>query len=433
MASILSGDSEHKSFAPLTGTQTVQICQHLQSLVTALEGKVDDLHRSHIGLDSKVDRLNNALRMNDAAVATIKENFLESQSSIAHIQNDFQSISEGIGYVHKGLDQTNDSVNALHVGLKLANTNAGQLKEDLQTLKGKHDELEDTVMANDGSDLAKLSNAFNITRQAVNQLMEESARTQSALQQEKDILSRTTQELMDTQTAVARTDKVILGLEEMIHQAKSDSKSTRTTLEETNAVILKIHDDHEDMKNLIKATRKNIGEYNVKFNRHQMEIEKNAQKMDRMTGDMAQTNATVQTQVKALETTSNHIRSLKEGFQMHSASIDNVTRGIEHVGAMALMTKTQIHETNQLLLPNLQIEGDNPASQGGMTMMSTASMGASSAAQERSMAESTVDPQQSRSSSRGPKKRSARLPEYMKKNAWLLRNIGTSADRMAMI
>jgi chromosome segregation ATPase len=431
MAAILNGDSEHKSFAPLSHNQTLQICKHLQSLVTALDGKVDEFREDHKTLDAKVNRLTASVNETDSAMNNMKESMAEHRKSVDHLQNEFRQVNAGISYVHKGLDQTNDSVSSLRDGLKVTNTNATAFKTDLGELKTRIKVLE-KQMANDSSgELFKLFEGQSVLKQAVQRLTEESAQTKSGMEGTKDFLMSTTRELSDTQQVLGRTEKAVLGLEEMLQQAQQDMKSTRTSLEETNAIVIKVHDDHESVKTTLKGYSKGLHDHNARFHKHQMELEKAAHGLERMRGDLSQTDAKLATNAQAVQNTANHVQSLREGFQMHAVSIADVTRGIEHVGGVAQQAKAQIQETNSLLLPNLQLEGDNPASQGYATTMSLASMGASTAAYERSIEDSIMTQGQSRASSRN--KRSARTPKTMKTNAWLLRNIGTSPDRMAMI
>jgi chromosome segregation ATPase len=430
MATSLKGESGHKSFAPLSQNQTLQICQHLQTLVTNLDGKVDDLRGHLASTDAKVERLRIDLAQTDSTVSSLKEKCTEMNNSMELVQHDCRQLNAGVEYAHTGLHQANEEIKFLRDGLKLANTNAKSFKEDMEGFKEGLQKCKEALANDCSSDLGKLVREHNMTRKAVENVAQDLALTNSGLQQERQSLIKTCLELDETKNFVTRTDKAVLSLEERLQEARKDTKSTRMTLQQTHAVVTKIHEDHENTKAQVKNSQKELFDHSVNFSKHDEQLTKTAQGLESIRGEHSETVAKLAASSQVMEQTANHVKSLREGFQMHSASIADHQRGLEHVAAMTHMTKIHIQESHSLLLPNLQMDAENPAASGAAQQFSMSSMGASSAGAEMrsvsQMSDTTTPPPRTA-------KRSARKPKVNMTNAWLLRNIGTSPDRMAMI
>merc|ERR1719379_3172371 len=110
MAHILDANSGHKSYAPLSHAQTVELAQHLDGKHNNLEAKVDELIKALQRTDSNVSELREGLHNLGVVVTTVKSELADTNTVLQGTRQDLEQCAANVNTISVGLDMMKENV-----------------------------------------------------------------------------------------------------------------------------------------------------------------------------------------------------------------------------------------------------------------------------------------------------------------------------------
>jgi len=358
MADILSGSSEHASFAPLSKSQTVDICQHLAEQIRQLQGQVSDL-RHDLGENKKdVSSVRLELGSTDARTVQLQESFM---SVNATADSNAKAVSRACANIHMlqaGLERCDENGASLGEALRLANASTQKVSRDLARTTAAADALRQDVEQRLGGNFEKLQDQVGSLELKMRQFGETTETEKRHLQEQRDGLRGANATLQGQRDDLAKTNAVVQLLEQRLSQKSESLKAAKLRLEETAGIAAKVYEDHEAMKSDlarawhgIKTTGAKVNELSDGFDRTSKEISTLQEKLEGTCADLGSTR-------QAIDETRSVAKHLKEGQQMANASIRNLAADLEDTRIAARCVKASLKETQAIVLPNLTLDRD---------------------------------------------------------------------------
>eukprot|EP00746_Dinoflagellata_sp_MGD_P162743 gnl/MRDRNA2_/MRDRNA2_90439_c0_seq1.p1 gnl/MRDRNA2_/MRDRNA2_90439_c0~~gnl/MRDRNA2_/MRDRNA2_90439_c0_seq1.p1 ORF type:complete len:427 (-),score=97.63 gnl/MRDRNA2_/MRDRNA2_90439_c0_seq1:62-1279(-) len=363
MAEIIGGSSDHKTFAPLSHGQTLQVCQHLQALITQLQSQHNELRRDLKQTNDNVGALRAGLGNTNAAVHTVQENMQNMNTMMDGVKKELGRTNVNVQKLQVGLEMTNENVSALREASKVTNTNIQELRTANAEGIRQLGVLREDVEKNCHGEINELKDKLSKTNLELTTTRDDLEATKNKFHEFKDGMRRI--DVQGVKDDLAKTNTVVHMLEQRICEGQLNLKATRQNLEETNSVTLKIHEDHENTKAQLNDCSGGLKRCSAHVKSLIEGHEHLTVKMSNAESKLESTAAGLGYQRGVLDQTNSNVRSLRENYDMANATMRALQTHLEDTYALCQALKAGLKETNSIVLPNLSMDNVSALSMGG--------------------------------------------------------------------
>lgn len=411
MAHLLEGNSGHKSYAPLSHAQTVELAHHLNNKSTNLELKVEELYKALQRTDANVNELQQGLHTMGTSITAVRSELGDTNTVLEGTRGDLERCGTNVHTLGMGIDMVKENVDALRDGQKHTNTNVKNLRDDLIPTQANVKAIQEHLERQSTKQIEACEAEIAETKRVLQRLISEHSLTRTDLGQETEKIRELKESLKDAMDIAKGVRDSVDVLEGKFLETKETLRQSKIGLEETNGIVVKIHEDHETTKNSLHDCNDKLHRAALNIKKLDDGLDKTSKALTKSQTDLSKATARVEMAHEVLGYTVDHVNSLREGHTMAQSSLAHLEQSLERTHRLAHQTKSVVHETNAILLPNLHM-GENDTT-------SAAALG--------SAATSSSPPRPKGS----PGKSKPRTPRTGPGSH--LRSLGTAPNRMAMI
>jgi len=360
MATLLTGESGHHTYAPLSHAQTLSICQHLENMIRELQTKTEELRRDLGHTDVNVAQLRTALGSTNAAVHTLQEGHVNSNNPIETLKKEQVRTGNKINKLGMGLEQVTEAVAGIRESNKVTDTSAAMLKQDFVALTERTNFLQKSLETNIAGDSAEQKEQLGTCIMAIKAIRQDLEKTKSGGQETKENLRITNGNLHTLNDEIAKANTVTGLIDQRLSEAYTNLKATRQNLAETNAVALRIHEDHKNTKSQLAATQEGVKKCSSHVKQVHEGLENTITKLHNNMEQAQKTHAGLIHTRDMLEKTRHQVNGLNEAHEMVSATTMSLQARLEDTHATVQSVKAGLKDTNSVVLPNLRMDFTRP-------------------------------------------------------------------------
>mmetsp|Transcript_122497 Transcript_122497/g.305933 ORF Transcript_122497/g.305933 Transcript_122497/m.305933 type:complete len:413 (+) Transcript_122497:118-1356(+) len=365
MALMLSGESEHLTFAPLSHGQTLSICQHLEALIRDLQGQNADLRRDLTQADANIAALRKGLGMTDASVQGLQEGCNGMGNAIDGLKKELGRTNNKVNKLMANLEGTNDHAANTRETLKVTGTNLQTLRQDVGGLSDRVNAIQLNIETNLANSTDGLWQELRQAQVVIKTLQGENQKQSSTIQEQREGLRGANSNLQSLNDNLTKTNAYAGSLDKRLQEAVASLKSTRSELSDTITLASHIGEDHKHTKGQLSNSMEALKKLGSHVKRLQEGQDANSTKLSNAAELLQRTSSGLSQTKELLERTSAQVRSLSDAHDMMSTTTSSLQVHLENTSAGLRDVKDNLKKTNSLVLPNLQLDAQRPWSNTG--------------------------------------------------------------------
>lgn len=360
MAEILKGESGHHTYAPLSHSQTLSICQHLEQLIRELQASNQELRRDLTHAEREIVQVRDGLGGTNSLVAALQDGLQKADVAIDNLKKDQARTGNKVNKLGLGLEQCGENGTKLGEINQVTNAHLHNTRSEVNSLTDRVNDIQTKIETNVNNDTSQLKEILAQANTAIKNLRDDAERQRAQQQEQREALRLAGGRLQGLGDDLTKTNANSHVLEQRVQGLQGSLKTTQQGLQETNAVALKIHEDHKNTKAQLGATQDNLKKCTAAVKKAHEGLDMTAQKLHD-THDQLQKTVTGLAQTKSnLERTTHQVHSLNDSHDMLSSNTAQMRLHLEDTSAMVSAVKAGLKETNSIVLPNLQMESNRP-------------------------------------------------------------------------
>mmetsp|Transcript_64629 Transcript_64629/g.185914 ORF Transcript_64629/g.185914 Transcript_64629/m.185914 type:complete len:407 (-) Transcript_64629:152-1372(-) len=369
MALMLSGESQHLSYAPLSHGQTLSICHHLESLIQELQGQSVELRRDLDHAKGTIEAMRQSCGSTDAAVQGLQEGLHNTNDAVGTLKKDAKRTSEKLGKVAAGMESNRELVVQQREAMKINSAELQGQRRDFDLLVVRVNQLQQVIEKSLATSTDELWTEVKQAQLIIKNLQGESERTKAALQEQREKLRSTNGNLQALSDREQRLEAFTSSLEKRTGETVVALKATRAELGEAGTGLAQLSEEHKHTRSLLAGSADVIKKNGLSLRKLHENLDSNNTKLSQAGDTLQRTSAGLQSTKEAHDKTSSQLRSLAEAHEMLYNSHSTMKSNYEHTHASLQSVKENLKMTNALVLPNLHL--DTPRSPGNQPWGST--------------------------------------------------------------
>jgi len=374
MADILGGNPQYSTFAPLSHGQTVSMCKHLEEQIQMLTAKVGDLQMELGKTNDGVSAVRNATHdlhskfgFQDTGggldpekaklgMQSMVDNLSKTAADLEQTRKDMGRTNNDVKKLQVAVDNSQENIAALHQGQKVNNVNLQKVVTDLAQTTDVTANLRSVIEKRVLQDIEKLRDELSKTNLKVSQLREDTEQNRSTLHQHKEELRSQNTGLQALRDELAKSNTHIQLTAQRFVEMDRRLKDTKMHLDDTHAAMLRLSEDHDTVAGNVTDCQGNLRKVTAHVKQVQDGLEKTSSDLHTTRGQLGSTIGVLDSTRQHLEQTKLTVRTLKEGHEIVNAKQNVLAGQLEATQMIAHETKKVLNQTNNLVLPNLNID-----------------------------------------------------------------------------
>mmetsp|Transcript_118655 Transcript_118655/g.236351 ORF Transcript_118655/g.236351 Transcript_118655/m.236351 type:complete len:403 (-) Transcript_118655:228-1436(-) len=356
MAEILDGHSDHLAFAPLSTEQTRAIAKHLQNQLNELGAKLDHLERESNLTNGFVQNFHNDLQREEGRLDALKQSQDATQLELEVAKKDIQQGKLNQSKLRSEVEQANVNLGNLrdsqHKTAQLAQNTATGLEHTNDQVGQMRNMLENKVNV----DIEKLRDELLRTDHNVKQLNDNQEIIKNEAKQQLEHLRSTHAMSRGVGDSLAKTDSALEKLTQRVQDLTKNLVATQKHSEGTRTGVMKLQDNTVRVGSAVadlQIGHKKMSE-DMKFNRDS--IDRAVNHLGTTQGQLDKSCIDLRHTMDSLSHAESLLQKLKSGVEMVAAKNNQVSAQLEQTDMLARETKKGLHQTNSIVLPNLQMD-----------------------------------------------------------------------------
>jgi len=353
MSDILCNNSV-SLYAPLSGLEVVGICKRLQDL-RGTDTRVQAAHEALATLDQGHHALHALLSNTITSLDTAKKDLGRTHGDLKKTQSQLGDSCRDIRSLQEANKVKDLALEKLTQDLSMSTNCTQKIRAAIEKqLCPEIDKLKEHVKKNNHK-VQHLEQETGLLRNDVHDVKEECRGTINTVQGLKDRLVHTNSDLQTLNERLGDTNKAL--------------KEARSLVDDSHTANDQMAQDQDHTRNqlneLVASTRKvaaQVRQIQESHDRTVLELESTQGQLNTVSGSLGDTRQNLQ-QVKL------NVQSLKDGQDATSAKQAQLLGQLEHTKLLAQETSRGLHQTNNLVLPNLSIGMDTPVGPYGASPM----------------------------------------------------------------
>jgi len=362
----------------LSHGQTVSICRHLQEQIDLLQAKFGDLQgdlgKTNAGVNSVREAtkdLCSRFGFHDGrdsedpekakqGMQSMMDNLSKTASGLEASRKDLGRTNTDVKKLQAAVENSNENIAALREGQKVTNVNLQKLLQDLaQTTDTTHN-LRNVIEKRVLQDVEKLRDELSKTNLKVTQLREDGEQQRSLLHNQKEELRATGTNLQNLKDDLAKSNTHIQLMAQRFVEMDKNLKDTKIHLDDTHAAMLRLAEDHDHTTNNVTDCQGNLRKVTNHVKQVQDGLEKTSSDLHATRGQLGNALGVLDNTRQHLEQTKLTVRTLKEAHDVVNAKQNALAGQLEATQMIAHETKKVLNQTNNLVLPNLNMDTGSP-------------------------------------------------------------------------
>jgi len=389
MAEFLNGEGGHASFAPLSQSQTLQICQHLHELIRQLQAQVGTAQTGLGRSEEAIATLREGLSNTNAGVLTLQESLSHTNNVVDGLRKEQGRINISGNKATEGLEEAQESIEALIEAQRLTNTKVLKVSTDLDQNVATTKEVQTDVEHRIGHNFEKLQDKVGRLDLKLEQLTEYDELDKITAQEQKEALRRTDVFAQLVRDDLTKTSTVVHMIEGRLQERGKGMQDTQNHLAETNKVMLKLHEDQQHSKAAFEELKQGCKKMNGHVGQVHEVLDSTVKALSRLEDRVDDTVVNLDRTRVGVEQAKCNVQGLQETQQIAQASLKNLAEDLAETSCATQQVKAGLRETQAIVLPNLQMDHahGNPLAQGaiaGGAMMAVVQVSKSGAHTPRS-------------------------------------------------
>lgn len=356
MAELLDGSTEHINYAPLSHSQTVAMCRHLQEQIRILEGKIGELQKGLQNAHESVSDLKDGSGASNSAIHSLQEGLKQTNGVVDSNRKELARTNGNVQKLQQGLEQANQTVAGLRDAQTMTNNRLEKVANDLGLTTGLATRLQEHIEKKIDKDIQNLRDESAKTNLDLRHLKADEEAVKEGLHEEREKVRENTVKIKNVADDLGHANTKISILEQRLTDTTGNAKATRQNLEDLNIATLKLHEDHENTKANMNELRGSV----KKAHSHIKQVHENVDRVgyslsntQRKLEDNNDDTSGAQENVEDLRT---KLNALKDAQDRANTMIQMLRRDLAEVGATTEKVKAGLKEQSSLLLPNLNLD-----------------------------------------------------------------------------
>lgn len=369
MAEILNGEGGHTSFAPLSQSQTLQICQHLHDLIRQLQVQADTVIRPAVQRnDEAIATLREGLSNANAGVHSLQEGLSHADTVVDGLRKEQARINTSVSKTTAGMDDNRENIESIIEAQQLTNGQVSKVASDLERNIAQTKEVQHEVEHRIGHNFEKLQDRVGRLELKLDQLTEYDEIDKITAQEQKEALRRTDTSAQLLRDDLTKTNTVIHMMEARLQERGKGMQDTQQHLDQTNAVILKLHEDQQHSKAAFEELRQGCKKMNAHVGQVHGVLDNAIKALTQLESRVDDAAVTLDSTRIGVEQAKSNVQGLKETQAVAQASLQNLAQNLAETSCATQQVKAGLKETQAIVLPNLQMDHahGNPLASGGI-------------------------------------------------------------------
>jgi len=365
MADILSGRSDHRCFAPLSGGQSIQLAKHLAEQIMALQAAVENLRNELTQTNDGVTVVRHGLSFTEASVLTMQDGLANTDLVLDRTRKEQARATAHASQLQVTLEEATETCAALREGQRLIGTRLEVQDREFAHAKASILDLQEGLDRNEAKDESErgenerqLLRLWASNEQVTNEQKEQREAQRAA--------ASFAQGLCDGQL---RSDALLQIMEHRVADTQRSLKKASMKLEDASSRGLKLHEDHEGTKVQVGASKGDLVMTSAK-------VDKFCILADATASDVATAKDLLNRMREAMEAHGGRIHIAEAEALRLSQANDEMHRAmramqvqLEEAVYVAQAVRAGLKETNSIILPNITMDTQAAAALGVLSTL----------------------------------------------------------------
>lgn len=349
---LLSGKTSHKTFAPLSGGQTLELVRVLRDENRALQAAICDLQKDLTDTRGGVEVALGDVKAVRATILQMQVRQAGSERNIEATQRELERAGEATKQLQTDLDSTASKVTLMGESMKHSQTQLDQVLREGDEVRDWLRSLQNDLERNfecdksDRGEFNEVTNKLSRGQDAAAKGLEEYRQAQAAMEAT----------LRKFDGDIDKQHVLFVGLEERLAEAVRLLKEARADLEETSLKGMRLEEEHNhtkahvtdvsDQTRHLRAVSDRLGDH---IRQTAAELLSTQQEVD-VAQDALRSNS------GRIQRNEGEIRRLGENHKATGNQLKLLEQNLSQTNAIAQQACAGLRETNALMLPNIAMD-----------------------------------------------------------------------------
>lgn len=351
---IIAGRTEHKTFAPLSGGQTLELARLLRDENRALQANLGEVQKDLGDTNGGLSGAQNDIRELRAAMQQMQAKQSNMDKKVDSHQRELDRNGEVVKQLQGDLGNTINHVKKTMENMKHFETKMDQVCREGDEVRSRLKTLQSDLERNfegdksDRGEFNEVSNKLFRSQEAAAKGLEEAR----AMQQGMDALIRKLDGDFEKQKVLIRS------LEERVADAARNLKETSQHLDETSLKGARLEEDHDRTK----ANLMDVSEHTRKLlqaaDKLGDELRQQGGELGIAQANLGYAQETLRSHASKIQGAESGVRKLGEGHKSLGGQLQQLQQSLSHTHAIAQQAQQGLRETNAIMLPNIAMDNE---------------------------------------------------------------------------
>jgi len=268
----------------------------------------------------------------------------------------FDRASTQIERLEEGLARSNDDIGALQEGKNVTDSKLEKVTKDLGRTHALLLNLQDNVHKEVMHDIKQLQDGLDRSNLNFGQLRADVDHVKGSLQGEKENIRQLGAKADDARNDLLKTNTVVHILEKRLVDVATGHKLTKSQSDEVKTALAKLQEDHDATKVNVAAFQGKVKDHDAHFGHLDASVKSNSAGLRQTQSKLDKACGNVDALSQMLEATRSNVQQLREGNMMAHESINGLQAELAEVAQLAHSAAAGLKDTNALVLPNLTLD-----------------------------------------------------------------------------
>eukprot|EP00929_Paragymnodinium_shiwhaense_P040800 TRINITY_DN21247_c0_g1_i3.p1 TRINITY_DN21247_c0_g1~~TRINITY_DN21247_c0_g1_i3.p1 ORF type:complete len:428 (-),score=107.50 TRINITY_DN21247_c0_g1_i3:254-1462(-) len=357
MADLLAGEGGPSShFAPLSSSQTLSICRHLEEQIRQLSGKLDSVAKEMQDSSSHVNELKSMKETLASSLQNLQEDLLGQKTLVDTTRRELGRTNASVQELKGGLAASNESINGLRDAHKVTNTTIEKMGQNLLVTHNLAHKCQEAIEKRIDLDLASLRDELSRTQLDLRHLRADEEVLKAGLQDTRESLRQVDVFAKGVAADLAARTTVVNILEDRLTDTVGGLKATKQSLEDLSTVTLTLHEDHQNTKGTVNEVFAGLKKVGVHVKQVHESLVAEAGKVADAQGSLQDCVAGLENSRQQILDLRGKVQACQQGQDMSKNQINSLRNELAEVNSDTQRVKAGLKETSSILLPNINMD-----------------------------------------------------------------------------
>jgi len=373
----MQGNSMTTSSAPLTQSQTVQMCQALQAEIRSVESVLAEVQRDLQHTQEHLQNLQEKSTQTYDEVHTLQVGLSDTNINLDKVSKELGRVGQATQQLQVSDQTTKETLTVLEESKKLVETRLEVITKDVLLGKETDQRLQDIVDRQINEDLRVLRKELANTNLTVNQTITEHKQTQMIGRENREALRDARVDIEKVLNEVKKANTVTNILENRLSSTAKGLQQSWSKCAELSDSMVKLAECYDKTKARALDNEGQIKEFVTFGQRTREELVQAVRQVEHNTDRLSQAMKKIDEAESATEDSRHQINNMKQVQQNSLRSFNALKGELNEVKQRQADIRGAIKEQSSMLLPNIHLDSAEAVnvSQRYGSLMASSTMG----------------------------------------------------------